>query len=166
MYALEVNDLRKTYKNGVEALKGVSLTVDEGDFFALLGPNGAGKSTLLKAMLGLNEPTTGRISVLGAAPVDVRYIGQQLVAPLGGDVFVVPGVVADLKAARVEVGDLFPGHVALFVREEVEPFGNVEGGAEIVARQQRRGEACLRFGAVVKREDHQAVGDWFGGRQG
>jgi ABC-2 type transport system ATP-binding protein len=45
--ALRVSELRKTYDNGVEALKGVSLTVDEGDFFALLGPNGAGKSTLI-----------------------------------------------------------------------------------------------------------------------
>ncbi|MCW8873194.1 MAG: ATP-binding cassette domain-containing protein, partial [Xanthomonadales bacterium] len=47
MRALEITDLRKTYRNGVEALKGVSLSVEEGDFFALLGPNGAGKSTLI-----------------------------------------------------------------------------------------------------------------------
>jgi ABC-2 type transport system ATP-binding protein len=47
MHALEITDLRKTYGNGVEALKGVSLSVEEGDFFALLGPNGAGKSTLI-----------------------------------------------------------------------------------------------------------------------
>ncbi len=44
MYALEIDQLRKTYQGGFEALKGVSLTVRKGDFYALLGPNGAGKS--------------------------------------------------------------------------------------------------------------------------
>ena len=47
MFALEVKNLKKTYANGVEALKGISLNVEEGDFFAFLGPNGAGKSTLI-----------------------------------------------------------------------------------------------------------------------
>ena len=47
MKALEVRNLHKTYKSGVEALKGVNLDVDPGDFFALLGPNGAGKSTTI-----------------------------------------------------------------------------------------------------------------------
>ena len=47
MDALNVINLRKIYDNGVQALKGVSLTVQAGDFFALLGPNGAGKSTLI-----------------------------------------------------------------------------------------------------------------------
>ena len=42
-YALEITDLKKTYENGFEALKGIDLTVERGDFFALLGPNGAGK---------------------------------------------------------------------------------------------------------------------------
>ena len=47
MHALDIQQLRKTYANGVEALKGIDLTVKNGDFFALLGANGAGKSTTI-----------------------------------------------------------------------------------------------------------------------
>jgi ABC-2 type transport system ATP-binding protein len=80
MYALEVNDLRKTYKNGVEALKGVSLRVEEGDFFALLGPNGAGKSTLIGIISSLVNATRGETRVFGASVQQERsramsYIG-------------------------------------------------------------------------------------------
>jgi ABC-2 type transport system ATP-binding protein len=67
MYALEVNELRKTYKNGVEALKGISLTVEEGDFFALLGPNGAGKSTLIGIISSLVNTTSGETRIFGAS---------------------------------------------------------------------------------------------------
>ncbi|WP_119716825.1 ABC transporter ATP-binding protein [Cognatilysobacter tabacisoli] len=68
--ALSVRDLRKTYDSrgsggGVEALKGVSLDVAEGDFFALLGPNGAGKSTLIGIVSSLVNPTSGQVSVFG-----------------------------------------------------------------------------------------------------
>jgi len=65
MVALEVENLRKTYKNGVEALKGVSLAVAKGDFFALLGPNGAGKSTLIGIVSSLVNPTGGRVTICG-----------------------------------------------------------------------------------------------------
>jgi ABC-2 type transport system ATP-binding protein len=63
--ALRVRDLRKTYDNGVEALKGVSLDVAEGDFHALLGPNGAGKSTLIGIVSSLVNKTSGEVSVFG-----------------------------------------------------------------------------------------------------
>jgi ABC-2 type transport system ATP-binding protein len=63
--ALDIRDLRKTYDNGVEALKGVSLRVEEGDFFALLGPNGAGKSTLIGVVSSLVNPTSGHVEVHG-----------------------------------------------------------------------------------------------------
>jgi ABC-2 type transport system ATP-binding protein len=65
MYALEIKDLKKTYKNGVEALKGVSLNVKQGDFFALLGANGAGKSTTIGLITTLLYKTSGRIIVEG-----------------------------------------------------------------------------------------------------
>jgi ABC-2 type transport system ATP-binding protein len=63
--ALCVRDLRKTYDTGVEALKGVSLDVAEGDFFALLGPNGAGKSTLIGIVSSLVNATSGQAHVFG-----------------------------------------------------------------------------------------------------
>jgi|SRR6185437_7303924 len=63
--ALETLDLLKTYANGVQALKGVSLRVPPGDFFALLGPNGAGKSTLIGILSSLVNPTSGGARVFG-----------------------------------------------------------------------------------------------------
>lgn len=63
VYALEINDLKKTYKGGVEAVKGVSLAVEKGDFFALLGPNGAGKSTTIGVISSLVQKTSGSVLV-------------------------------------------------------------------------------------------------------
>ena len=63
--ALQVRDLRKTYDNGVEALKGVSLEVAPGDFFAMLGPNGAGKSTLIGIVTSLVNKSAGDVRVFG-----------------------------------------------------------------------------------------------------
>ena len=63
--ALEVRDLRKTYKGGEHALKGVSFDVAAGDFFALLGPNGAGKSTTIGILFSLINKSSGRVRVNG-----------------------------------------------------------------------------------------------------
>ncbi|ROU08646.1 ABC transporter ATP-binding protein [Lysobacter enzymogenes] len=63
--ALRVRDLRKTYDNKVQALKGVSLDVAEGDFFALLGPNGAGKSTLIGIVSSLVNLSEGSVEIFG-----------------------------------------------------------------------------------------------------
>lgn len=65
MYALSIRNLTKTYKNGVRALKGVDLEVEEGDFFALLGPNGAGKTTLIGIVTSLVTKTGGTVEVFG-----------------------------------------------------------------------------------------------------
>jgi len=65
--ALHVKDLRKTYGNGVGALKGISLTVQPGDFFALLGPNGAGKSTLIGILSSLVNATSGDAEIFGVS---------------------------------------------------------------------------------------------------
>ncbi|KZN66020.1 ABC transporter [Pseudoalteromonas luteoviolacea CPMOR-1] len=63
--ALSIKGLKKVYKNGVEAVKGIDLEVQEGDFFALLGPNGAGKSTTIGVIASLVNKTQGEVSVFG-----------------------------------------------------------------------------------------------------
>ncbi|RED54131.1 ABC transporter ATP-binding protein [Aestuariispira insulae] len=63
--ALKITDLKKVYANGPEALKGISMTVDSGDFFALLGPNGAGKSTTLGIVSSLVNKSAGRVEIYG-----------------------------------------------------------------------------------------------------
>jgi len=61
--ALNIQGLRKVYKNGVEAVKGIDLQVEQGDFFALLGPNGAGKSTTIGVISSLVNKTAGSVEV-------------------------------------------------------------------------------------------------------
>ncbi len=65
MSALVLENLKKTYPNGVEALKGIDLTVSKGEFFALLGPNGAGKTTAIGIVTSLVNKTAGRVEVFG-----------------------------------------------------------------------------------------------------
>ena len=84
--ALVVNNLKKRYANGTEALKGVSLTVPAGDFFALLGPNGAGKTTIIGIATGLVNKTEGTVSVFGhdidseteLAKAQIGLVGQEV----------------------------------------------------------------------------------------
>src|SRR5262245_32919831 len=63
MKALSIHELTKTYANGVQALRGLDLEVDEGDFFALLGPNGAGKTTAIGIVTSLVTKTSGEVKV-------------------------------------------------------------------------------------------------------
>jgi ABC-2 type transport system ATP-binding protein len=65
MEALVLRNLAKTYKNGIQALRGIDLEVEEGDFFALLGPNGAGKTTAIGIVTSLVNKTSGRVEVFG-----------------------------------------------------------------------------------------------------
>ncbi|MEJ2394899.1 MAG: ABC transporter ATP-binding protein [Candidatus Thiodiazotropha sp.] len=65
MTALDIENLHKTYRNGFEALKGISLTVEAGDFYALLGPNGAGKSTAISIIASLINKSAGSVAIYG-----------------------------------------------------------------------------------------------------
>ncbi|MFI3256566.1 MAG: ATP-binding cassette domain-containing protein, partial [Psittacicella sp.] len=88
MYALEINNLEKRYKNNMLALKGISLKVKKGDFFALLGHNGAGKSTTIGIINSLVKKTSGTVKlfdldldkdtqaikrVLGVVPQEINF---------------------------------------------------------------------------------------------
>lgn len=77
--ALAVNDLCKTYANGVQALKGISLRVEPGDFFALLGPNGAGKSTLIGILASLVNASSGEAEVFGVSVMRERSAAMSLI---------------------------------------------------------------------------------------
>ncbi len=63
--AIKLQNLEKAYANGFKALKGIDLTVEQGDFFALLGPNGAGKSTTIGILCSLVEKTAGSVEIFG-----------------------------------------------------------------------------------------------------
>ena len=65
IHALEITNLKKVYPKGIEALKGINLSVKQGDFFGLLGPNGAGKSTAIGIVCSLLIKTSGQILILG-----------------------------------------------------------------------------------------------------
>jgi ABC-2 type transport system ATP-binding protein len=91
---VSVRNLRKSYKSGFEALKGVTLDIAEGEILALLGPNGAGKTTLISTICGITNPTSGTITV-------------------GGH-----DVVQDWRAARALIG-LVPQEISLEPFEKV-----------------------------------------------
>ena len=65
MRALSIQNLTKTYGNGMEALKGIDFNVEPGDFYALLGPNGAGKTTAIGIITSLVNKTAGKVEIFG-----------------------------------------------------------------------------------------------------
>jgi len=91
---VDIRNLRKTYEGGFEALRDISLSIEEGEILALLGPNGAGKTTLISALCGITTPSGGRARVGGH---DIR---------------------AEYRAARAMIG-LVPQEVALEPFEKV-----------------------------------------------
>ena len=78
--ALSIKNLKKTYANGFQALKGISLEVGDGDFYALLGPNGAGKSTTFRMLCGLLPVSAGEVHVAG---LDLRHAAARARGRLG-----------------------------------------------------------------------------------
>jgi ABC-2 type transport system ATP-binding protein len=75
--AIKINGIHKNF-GSLHALKGINLTIEQGEFFALLGPNGAGKSTLISILAGLIKPSAGDISVMGFDVVNQYQQARQL----------------------------------------------------------------------------------------
>ena len=125
--AIEVKDLRKTYKKTgkgtteTEALKGVSLTVPKGEFFALLGPNGAGKTTMIGVMSNLVMKTSGDVSIYG---IDISQ---------------------DPDTAKTHIG-LVPQEFNFDIFEKVEDIVVNQAGYYGIPRE----EACKRAEGILK----------------
>lgn len=126
---LEVEDLRKTYPGGVEALRGIDLSVAEGEVVAVVGPSGCGKSTLLRTLNGLEPITSGTIRLDGGA---------------------VTGARTDWASIRRRVGMVFQSY-ELFPHLTV--MGNLLLGPTVVVRADRadRAEARARAEALLQR---------------
>ena len=79
MYAIETENIIKQYKNGVQALSGLSLSVKAGEIFSLLGENGAGKSTLIRILITYIRPTSGKVTMLGRnIYTDAAWVRSQI----------------------------------------------------------------------------------------
>ena len=108
---LDVQDVKKAYGR-YEALKGVSLAVDKGEFLALVGPSGCGKTTLLKQIAGFEEPSSGRISIAGkdmANPLATILSTSMMLRHsfgLGEDADLIDRAVQNVLAAGVRTADI------------------------------------------------------------
>ena len=116
---LSIRDLRKSYADGFEALKGVTLDIEEGEILALLGPNGAGKTTLISTVCGITTSTSGSVTVGGH---DIR---------------------TDFRAARKLIG-LVPQEIALEPFEKVWNTVRFSRGLFGLGRDNARIEEILR----------------------
>ena len=86
MKALSISNLKKEYAGGLQALKGIDLEVEEGDFFALLGPNGAGKSTTIGVISSLVTKTSGQVKILDIDIDENHSIAKKKLGVVGQEV--------------------------------------------------------------------------------
>ncbi|WP_050929293.1 ABC transporter ATP-binding protein [Aestuariivita boseongensis] len=87
---VEINALRKSYADGFEALKGVTLSILDGEILALLGPNGAGKTTLISTICGIAQPTSGTVRVAGHDIIDDFRAARSLIGLVPQEVALEP----------------------------------------------------------------------------
>jgi ABC-2 type transport system ATP-binding protein len=87
---VEINNLKKSYKGGFEALKGINLTIRQGEILALLGPNGAGKTTLISTICGITTATSGTVSVGGHDTVKDYRAARKLIGLVPQEIHLEP----------------------------------------------------------------------------
>jgi ABC-2 type transport system ATP-binding protein len=128
--AIEIENLKKTYKGGKEIIHGLSLEVPKGQFFGLLGPNGAGKTTTISCITGITSPTEGKIAVMGH------------------------DVVSDYRAARASVG-LSPQEFNIDIFQTIDEILDYQAGFfGIIGKEMkdRREEMLDKFDLQAHRE--------------
>jgi ABC-2 type transport system ATP-binding protein len=128
--AIEIENLRKTYKGGKEVIHGLSLHVPVGQFFGLLGPNGAGKTTTISCITGISSPTEGKILVMEK------------------------DVVTEYRAARASIG-LSPQEFNIDIFQTVDEILDYQAGFFGItgaAMHERREEMLKKFDLVSHRD--------------
>ena len=141
-HALVIEGLTKTYDGGKQALKGVDLQVEEGEFFALLGPNGAGKSTLIGVTCGLVKKTNGKIIVQGH---DIDIDGDDAKLHIG---LVPQEINADIFSTVEDVLYIQAGYYGIS-RKEAKP--QIEMLLERLALKDKRKSQTIELSGGMKR---------------
>jgi ABC-2 type transport system ATP-binding protein len=142
MKALHIENLEKRYPTGVEALRGVSLDIEEGEFFGLLGPNGAGKSTLIHCTTGLAQPTGGSIEIFDHDAIEHYAEARQAVGLAPQE----PNV--DWFLTVEETLDYHAGYFGMPKRERRE---RAEELLETFSLTEKRGERTRTLSGGMKR---------------
>ena len=118
-----------------------------------------GQSGLGQGVAGIGEAGRNRDPVFLATLVDPTHLGGQVAHGLVRDAKVIAGVVADLEAVLVELGDFLPGHVVAPVGRKIEAFRNKEGRPKTVLLEEGPHHCEMRFAGVIEGQNHQFVGD-------
>ena len=132
--AISIKNLKKTYENSFQALKGISLEIEEGDFFALLGPNGAGKSTTIGILTSLIKKTSGQVNIFGI------------------------NIDEDFDKAKAYIG-VVPQEYNLGIFEKVEDIITTQAGYYGIPYKEakKRAEIYLKELELWDKKDHKAM---------
>ena len=147
-FAIETNDLRKSFKRNVEALRGLNMRVPAGAVYGLVGRNGAGKTTAIRCLMGLLRPTSGNALVLGCDMMRASWEHRSRVAYVSQQQQLYPGMT--LEQLGNYVADFYPNWDRGFARDLAHRFeltyydreiGQMSGG------EQRKAAMVLAFAA-------------------